>query len=324
MSQKAKKEKYTSSFLNECGELYNSGLSVIKIAEQLKVTTNIIDYCLQKNKTKKDAKRIRVNVNLEEAVRLHNEGKNLPQIAEILGVGVTTLKRRGLHKLVDTYSFYKNRSFPKDYSFFKLIDTEEKAYYLGLLLADGSVDNDGLKLELKSEDDYILEIFKNLISPKSQVKTCTRTRQHKGYTFTGTMSRLDISSKDIVNDLKILGIEQNKTYKVQRVPKQIPSNLIHHFIRGLFDGDGSVWINNKTKKLSINFTGEFNLLTEVKSLLLNIGLNPKVKVIKKPHQTDSYIVYSSQKDIKTFFNWLYKDATIYMKRKYIKFSTNLI
>lgn len=311
--------KYPKELFIECSKLYTEdGLNRHQIATKLNISVNLVEYLLHRTKTKRNQDR-KIYVDINKGIDLHKEGKTLPEIAKILGVGITTLKRRGLHKLLDNKAFYKNRSFKKDYDFFKKIDTEAKAYFVGLILADGSVGNKGrFSICLKSNDKYILELLKNLISPSSKIKDITRTRSYKGYIFTGEMSHLIISSIEIVKDLNNLGIESNKTYKIQSIPKGIPVELIHHFIRGLFDGDGSVWIS-KSKKISINFTGEFNLLSEVRNLLINLGLSSKVKVIKKKHQSDSYINYTGQKDINTFFNWVYKDATIYLKRKYNKF-----
>jgi intein/homing endonuclease len=93
-----------------------------------------------------------------------------------------------------------------------------------------------------------------------------------------------------------------------------------HFIRGYFDGDGSVYF---CKELRVNFTGSFSFIKEIESYLKNNKIITTIsKTRKKPHQSDSLFAFSSKSDIYNFYNFLYSNANYYLTRKKDKFLMN--
>jgi len=108
-----------------------------------------------------------------------------------------------------------------------------------------------------------------------------------------------------------------------KLPFDIPSHLTHHFIRGFFDGDGSIhWVNYKTRhgkrvsnlRLSFsagNATG--NLLDEVAATInKHLGIYKKFK--HNPNAVSQKLRYG-QFDTAMICSWLYKDATMFLDRK---------
>lgn len=253
--------------------------------------------------------------------KLRESGYTTKDAAKELGVSASTLNRKGWAKLpFNSLSICK---YKKDLNYFKNIDTFDKAYILGFLMADGTITNKGVvAFELSDKDIEILNYIKQQISPDSIIKKYDRKRSFKGYTWDSNTSILYIKSKNYYTDLKKLGVLPNKTYLNQNIPN-IDSSLISHFIRGYFDGDGSIW--ECRGHLRISFTGEFNLLNELSSYLYkNNILSKRCVVIQKKLQHDAYFTFGSEIDKRNFFNFIYNKAPFFLTRKFKKFNYKLV
>lgn len=189
---------------------------------------------------------------------------------------------------------------------FKKIDCEEKAYWLGFLYADGYVSSNRNTIELcLAEKDYgHLVKFKKFIGKENGINK----KQVKQY----TAYRYGFRDSIIKKDLFYLGCIPNKSL-ILKFPnyEQVPKNLMHHFMRGYFDGDG--YFTNTEKTLSLGFIGTEDFLNgaiEEFDLKRN-----KLYEIHKGGNNLRYIM-GGKKDIENFLNLMYKDATIYLDRKY--------
>ena len=94
---------------------------------------------------------------------------------------------------------------------------------------------------------------------------------------------------------------------------QVPQNLIRHFIRGYFDGDG--WFTNTESCFQIGIIGTEDF---IKGFLDNIEIYNKENKIFNVHRENGAkrYVFGAYSDVLNFLNWIYKDATIYLDRKY--------
>ena len=121
------------------------------------------------------------------------------------------------------------------FDYFSEIDTEEKAYWLGFLYADGSIDKRGvLRVELISEGKQHLEKFAKAIKYTGSVIGPYFRNKIKNPIY-----KIDLSNPRFGKDLQNKGVIQNKTFFVQ-FPKWLKTELVRHFIRGIFDGDGTI------------------------------------------------------------------------------------
>src|SRR5258706_2989612 len=122
------------------------------------------------------------------------------------------------------------RKYPINESFFEKIDSEEKAYFLGLLFADGtnSIKKTEVKLALGEIDKHILSRLNNFFQPTKPLYF------QKSKLGRQNLYKLIINSKKISYRLNDLGIVPNKTHKLI-FPKYLDNNLLKHFIRGYFD-----------------------------------------------------------------------------------------
>jgi hypothetical protein len=201
------------------------------------------------------------------------------------------------------------RSTIKNHHYFEIIDTPEKAYWLGFWIADGSVSmpkrksrSATLALSLKREDRYLLELFKQAVDGKFAI------------TPTRSCFKIGFSSDKMATDLAKYNVVPNKSKLNLGLPA-IPFNLVPHLIRGIFDGDGTVYLTSNY--LRFGFYGANLLCNDIKDYLSKHHNLNNNKVFNKG--TVSMVYYGSQKDICTFYNLIYTDASIFMKRKRQKF-----
>jgi len=205
-----------------------------------------------------------------------------------------------------------------DDTFFDTINTEHKAYTLGLLYADGNVYKNTIRITLKSEDFYLLKHIKKSINYSGPLQFIKR--KEKNYS---DLYNLDINNKKLSKSLNRLGVVENKTHKLDYL-YNIPDNLIHHFIRGYFDGDGSVWLTKPKKQthtpqIRFSIVGNYNFIDKIQNIICNNCNLNKTKLMQRHKNRNNNIVhftYGGKNVSKSFFDWLYKDATIFMIRKY--------
>lgn len=206
-----------------------------------------------------------------------------------------------------------------DEEFFRKIDSEEKAYYLGFMFADGTIspERNTIKLSLKEEDKEILEKLKICIKSERPLFHIKRNASWKG-SFKGSKDlwSLDITNKFICQDIQNLGCTKIKTRTI-KFP-EIEDKLLSHFIRGYFDGDGCIYYS-RSKKLEWSIIGTKDFVSKVQEIITEkLSLN-KNKLYNKGDLF--YLKYGSVPQVIKLREWLYKDATLYIKRKFDKFKT---
>ena len=247
-----------------------------------------------------------------EIIQKRNSGEKRKDIIKEYGISdrhyqnVIIENGGELNKRICKYDFNEN--------YFENIDTEDKAYFLGFIVADGCLRDEGstryMKLKLKIDDYKILEKMIEYTSYSGNVY------YHKN----GKFCELTLSGEKIVNDLKNLGIIQNKTMVV-KYPK-ISSNLERHFMRGFFDGDGCISIHKKREgSRDTSDRGQANICSGSREFIekyvdrLNIIAGITKNKIRTPKGTYNVIDWGSFLDIERFYNLFYKDATVYLERK---------
>jgi len=204
-----------------------------------------------------------------------------------------------------------------DENYFEKIDSKEKAYWLGLLFADGYVrkrkqfngkhrQGGNVGISLKNGDEYLLEKF--ILDLKSTYKL---TKQIKGNFLS---YKLEINSSKMADDLIKLGCFLNKSLIL--LPPNLSDEYIPHFIRGYFDGDGS--IGKYEGRHKFNLLGTNELLTWILNYFKNKGLKTTPKISKRKNIYS--IQVNSKSDIELIENIMYTSSSdYYLKRKKEKF-----
>lgn len=253
------------------------------------------------------------------------KNKSLQQIIKDHNIEHSTrfmnyIKRQGLK----IKSLSEVRRLAHDENFFENIDSEIKAYLLGFFAADGHIekrkdyDSYTLRIGVQLNDAHILKLYLKNIS-KDTVISCKEN-----------MATIAITSSKIGEDLLKMGYDNLKTYTMKSIP-ELPEDLMYHFIRGYFDGDGSIilQVRRSGKRLS-GYNREFNITAYNKSILeriaevLNISSfdinlsKSKTSKIKDHEATfqDCYSLRVNHKtDLENIYNKLYDNANYFFKRK---------
>lgn len=242
-----------------------------------------------------------------------------------------------VNELKEGFKYYCNKPSKRAiaHDFFKSITTEIQAYMLGLIASDGCVRTMNYILCHKTSDvdaNEIIAMYK-IISPDARVDKIDGQISSKPvrgrYITNNSHSRIVIQSKEIVKSLNKLGLSDRKTYKNLHLP-QIDTNLLKHFIRGYFDGDGSISYhvsppNKKNREKNPRVRCNMSICSKTKTLLEEIRNFLQINDIKasicKASRDDMYILsVSAKKDLHKVYNLLYNNAGIYLSRKFDKFN----
>lgn len=212
-----------------------------------------------------------------------------------------------------------SRKYTIDHDAFQEINTPEKAYWIGLLAADGTIDEvkRAVRLGLKEEDLYMIERFRDFLKSNKPIYTDRKTLNGKVF----VSRRFEAISVKIVDDLARVGIFARKSFTLP-MPK-IPTDLYSHFIRGYFDGDGCITFNNCKGYVM----GEASIITSLEcgqiitSVLKQQGINARLTTTKHTNGIDRmYIVrMSGIFNMEIFCDYIYKDSTIHLNRKHEKY-----
>ena len=119
------------------------------------------------------------------------------------------------------------------------------------------------------------------------------------------------------NSLANKGFSKDKSYDYHM--PTLRKDLIRHYIRGYFDGDGCFCYTNKS--FSISFITASRMLHEdLLTILANIPVTVGINIFENEFGTTMYRpeIYRVQDKI-NFLDWIYKDASIYLDRKYKKY-----
>ena len=218
----------------------------------------------------------------------------------------------------------KNRYRLND-RYFKNIDNEHKAYWLGLLYADGYVGNEkfnNIVISLTISDMYILEEFAKDIEFTGDI----RIDENGGGFSNGTPKAvLNFSSIEMAKDLRRIGLYPGKSQTMTSIP-DLPEELIPHFIRGYFDGDGSIhttkFCETNNGKKRYRERNVFSIIGTV-DFLEDIRRHIPVKLTKQECRSENmeYLTCNVDSRLLCIYDYLYSNATIFLTRKFNKWNS---
>lgn len=215
-------------------------------------------------------------------------------IQRLLKKECVTLRKRTPRIKVDHFFFSKY--------------TEESCYWAGFILADGYIrTKKRFTLEIKLEKDDIthLQKFKNCIKFEGKIKD----------TYYCNVS---ISSSQIINDLKNNFDIETKKSLTCFISGKIPSDMIKHYIRGYFDGDGCITNTNKEKGYTqMSFLGTLKTIEFIREYFYNNGIKLRSKdmpdILK--NKNIFIICYSGISAYKCL-KMLYDNSIMFLNRKH--------
>ena len=254
----------------------------------------------------------KLQIDLEKLKQEYLSGLSCSKLAKMYNVCTATISKY-LKQIGITIVNNQNKSKFNEH-IFDSIDTEEKAYWLGFIYADGCVtkNRNQFEISLKGSDvNHLYKFNKFMQYQGNNVKMGTVNCNGK----ICTRCRWSIVNKHLKERLIEIGCVPNKSLILKFPNLTIFSDkkLVYSFIRGYFDGDGSLF--NSGNRIIIKIIGTKEFLTSLNSIFPS-------KVIKKDPRTKSntysYDIYK-RSDVLTFLNLIYKNANIFLDRKYQKY-----
>ncbi len=265
-----------------------------------------------------------LSINIENFKKRYLSGVSFEELSKDLHCSKSTI-----YRLVKFLNLSRARSksqreakYNIDHNYFEKIDTEDKAYFLGLLYADGSVakKTNSIKLSLKESDKHILDLFNKFLKNESPIRFTKKTKE----TYSNMYS-LMISSQKIKENLIDKGCVPLKTFLLRWPCNTIlPEYLVRHFVRGYFDGDGCFSYRKHQGKY---LKPAFNIVSTVDFCngLINLfkretNCNCYMQKRYKNRNTNTrQLEISGSKQIISVMDWLYAGATIFIQRKRDKY-----
>lgn len=195
-----------------------------------------------------------------------------------------------------------NKNFFKSWS-------NDMAYTLGLLFADGNIGSSNKggnigRFRVKLKDKDVLEQIKKAMDSTHPIRQYSKDKYESWL--------LDIGNREMVKDLLKLGLTPNKSLTI-KFPK-IPLRYLSHFIRGYFDGDGSIFLS--WRKRDKKYIPKADLCSGSKDFLNPIAKLFGITVQKHGKYFQLFFKYKS---FYKFTNFIYKDLGLFMNRKYNKY-----
>lgn len=203
--------------------------------------------------------------------------------------------------------------------YFNKINSEDKAYFLGLLYADGCLVKHAniVTLSLQEKDNYILNSFSKYLECNRMPKIY-KIKTNLSRPNCQNQSRFQFNNTQLYNDLIKLGCFPQKTFNLKFPTfNQVPQKFIHHFIRGYFDGDGTISEGRSKRHKSSQFgwrvAGTYDMCSGINDIFVKL-LGLRKQTIYKQKNIWIYSI-SGNLNIRKVFTWLYCDAQNFLTRK---------
>ena len=255
---------------------------------------------------------------IEDILNKYQNNWSQQKIADFYKVSRTVIKR--VLEIQCEGLIIRNRTSKYKYQqdIFEIIDTAEKAYWLGFLAADGCnyqrEHNASIILNVNEKDIKHLEKFKQFCHTDAEIKSYVG---YEGFSNQTPMCKITLNSKKISNDLIDKGILPNKSLILQ--PPHILEEFYKPFILGYFDGDGSISKSSQYNNYSISIQGTKEILTWICEVL---DWDAKLEKRNINSNNNSYYIRcgGTNKPYQ-ILNQLYNSCEIHLDRKFNIYKT---
>lgn len=261
---------------------------------------------------------------IDSIVDFYNSVKSLRQTSDRFNLSFSTVRRlligRGVNTSIDRDAQRRRKiSYDIDENYFESIDSSDKAYILGVLFSDGHMYKNRKQVRLKLTDIDLLDEIKLKMGYKKPYNSIKKYKEsHKDAKL------LIICNTKIYDDLIRLGCGQNKTYDCQ-LPK-ISDQYMFDFIRGFFDGDGSIWVDNspndRYRQVDINIVATVIFCQQLCDFLKKYKVESIIRVDKRHDARVGILRIKNVKSVDIFYHLIYDNLNgkIFLNRKYNKFT----
>lgn len=226
-----------------------------------------------------------------------------------------------IDNLLDKYGIQKidmshvRQKYTINENYFDVLDTAEKCYYFGLLMADGYLNekNNTLTLSLQERDRHIIESFNEAIGSNRPIDIMKFSEKNPNWS---DQAVLRITNKHLKESLVKNGLRSNKSLTLEFPVDVVPEEYYPAFLLGYSDGDGHYSSNSKDKR--INFIANVWFCEFVKKYIKDkLDINSSIMYCHgetdKPTRT---FQIAGNNQIKKYLDWLYDNCDVHLNRKY--------
>lgn len=270
-------------------------------------------------------------------LEMYKNKNSMKKIAQAYNCSTTTISKL-LNKMPDfvrtSQSEYMKdtkkersqiRKYNIDLEYFNNIDDGNKAYILGLIASDGNISSrdSEVTISLLNTDNSEMILLQKISECMKYEKGITIYNSRKEFV------NLKISCLEIKERLIDIGITPNKTFNmsIEKIMSNIPICFHKDFVRGYFDGDGSIsyYTRKKTGKIEPNF----NITMPTSNAddfirYMNVPFDIFKSIDKRTDGKICQIRNGSRDFIKYMYEYLYKDSPhLFLERKKNKFEEYL-
>ena len=298
---------------------YLNGKSISALMRETNYTRYKIEKILKEYQVTIRGGRKKIELNKEQIEILkqqYYEGIAKTKIAKNIKCSVTVVNRTIEELQLEQRSSNRvNKRIIDDY--FSVIDSQDKAYWLGFLFTDGSVDHyrasGRIRLQLQEADKEILEKFKEDLQLDCQIIYDKRANS--------TCCSVEFTSEQMFNDLEKYGIVPRKTYVTEHIPYElIPSEYLYAFILGLYDGDGGLSCSaNFSTDVAIQFTSYHESIVKEFQYLIDNYILHKEKSNQVFFTSAWHTAWRGRLQVLKILDTLYANSNHHLKRKYDKY-----
>ena len=295
--------------------MYEQGISVNIIATQYGISSSSVTN-IAKAMGANTARAKVIETYSDEICKMYLEGLSANMIAKQFNYQFSEASVRSLLRRKNVPIRKQGVLAKCNHLCFHNIDSPTSAYLLGLFTADGNVMPKSeschswtVQFSLDSKDDYLVkEMSKHLGVPDGKVLYHKRIQDGRER----TMAYVSVRSKQIFDDLVGYGCVPRKSEFLQSIPN-LRNELLPHYIRGFFDGNGTAFINS-SGYIVFGFYSTPSFVRSIYQYLCSQGIVTNGRKITDKNNV-SFITFTKKDEITRFCNLIYHNADIWCERK---------
>ena len=259
-----------------------------------------------------------LTIPVESIINDYRNGCTLAEISASYGCSAWAIKHRLLQSGERLNRRGPRRTYTLNEEMFEKIETEAQAYWLGFLLADGRVSQTGsgnwiCRVDLATIDRCHLVSLADAVGSNAPIPI-----GHDGESV-----YIDLCSAKLCRALVSLECGPNKT-STHGTPC-VPVELMHHFYRGFFDGDGSLFYMPKNHAWRFDVVGSPRFIRDCQHWLVrNVNVAYTKLIVPKSSPVSLTCRYSGGTQIERICRTIYRDATIWLPRKFATYQALLV